>query len=138
MSTYMKVIVFINLALLIVFGWHFATVFGFLGTAPQTQSEFFIRLGVILIAYIASAIITAFMVLRKTGNAPLPDEREEIIELKTERVGVPVLYIGLIVVAWYAFMPLTAIQTANAILAAVCVSELSKICYGLFILKRAL
>ncbi len=136
MSTHFKMIVFLSLGLLMVFGWHFLTVFGFLGTAPVTQTDFFIRIGLIILVFIVISVITSIMVAKKDENAVLPDEREEKIELKADRVGAVSLYIGLMIVMWFVFTPLTPMQVANAILAVVCVTEIIKILYGLFLLKR--
>ena len=136
MSPHIKMVVYLSLALLAVFGWHFATVFGVLGDAPETRSEFFIRIGIIFIIFFISSIITSVLMAKKDENAPPPDEREEKIELIVERVGLVTMYIGLLVVMWFAFIPMTAMQIANAILAVICITELIKICYGLFILKR--
>jgi len=138
MSIHIKMVVVLSLGLLMVFGWHFLTVFGFLGTAPTTQTDFFIRIGLILLVFFVISIITAIMITRKEENAAQPDEREEKIELKTDRVGVLSLYIGLIIVMWFVFIPLTPMQVANAILAVVCVTEIIKILYGLFLLKRGI
>ena len=135
MSTHIKLVVFLSLGLLAVFGWHFATVFGFFGTAPQTQSEFFIRIGLIITAFITLSAIGSAMIARRDENAVLPDEREEKIELKADRVGVITLYLGLLVLMWFVFEPVTSMQVANAILGVVCISELIKIVYGLLLLK---
>lgn len=136
MSTHFKLIVFLSLGLLMAFGWHFSTVFGFLGTAPVTQADFFIRIGFIIFVFIVVSVITSIMVAKKDENAVLADEREEKIELKTDRIGAISLYIGLIIVMWFVFTPLAPMQVANAILAVVCVTEIIKILYGLFLLKR--
>jgi hypothetical protein len=135
MSTHFKTIVFLSVGLLMVFGWHFLTVFGFLGVAPATQTDFFIRIGSIIFGFIVVSSITTIMVGKKNSNAVFPDEREEKIELKAERLGVVSLYIGLIVVMWLVFTPLTPMQVANAILVVVCITEIIKISYGLFLLK---
>ena len=136
MSNYLKAIIFLSLGLLAVFGWHFGTVFGFFGTAPQTQSDFFIRLGFIIVAFLLSSVVTGIMMAKHDDDALTPDEREEKITLKADRVGSAVVYLGLLVVMWLVFLPMTPMQTANAILAVVYLSELIKIGYGLFILKR--
>jgi len=136
MSAHLKLIVFLSLGLLMAFGWHFSTVFGFLGAAPVTQSDFFIRIGSIVLVFIVISVVTSVMIAKKDENSVLPDEREEKIELKADRVGVGSLYIGLMMVMWFVFIPLTPMQVANAILAVVCVTEIIKILYGLFLLKR--
>ncbi len=135
MSTHIKMVVFLTLGLLVIFGWHFSTVFGFLGAAPITQSDFFIRIGSIVLVFFIASVITSMMVAKKDENAVMADEREEQIELKTERAGVISLYIGLMIVMWFVFTPLTSMQVANAILAVVCVTEIIKLLYGLFLLK---
>lgn len=136
MSAYTKMVVFLSLGLLAVFGWHFATVFGIIGTAPQTRGEFFLRLGVILVSFIVISAVTAGLIARKDRRAAVPDEREEKIELHTERVGLVSLYAGLLVVAWCVFIPLTPVQMANALLAAVCASEIIKLVYAMVVLRR--
>jgi len=136
MSTHFKLIVFLSLGLLMAFGWHFATIFGFLGTAPETQTEFFVRIGFIILVWFVISALTSILVAKKDENAVLPDEREEKIELKADRIGVVSLYMGLLIVMWLAFTPLTPMQVANAILAVVCITEIIKLLYGLHLLKR--
>ena len=139
MSHHVKMVVFLSLGLLTVFAWHFATVLGFFGNAPQTPNEFFIRLGIILIGFILASVITSILVIRRHNEAAsLPDERETIIELKSDRVGVLTLYLGLLVLLWFIFTPMTPMQIANGILAVVCFSETIKIAYALYILKRGI
>ncbi len=135
LSPYSKMVVYLSLGLLLVFAWHFSTVLGFVGTAPVTKSEFFIRLGVILVGFFVVSVIAAIKVGSSDERAALPDEREEKVELKSERFGLIMLYAGLLVVLWFAFTPLSPIQIANAVLAAVCVSELTKLIYALCLLK---
>ena len=105
---------------------------------PATQGEFFWRLGIILVGFFVVSVIFAMRVANWDETAALPDEREEKIELKAERVGVVVLYIGLLVVVWFAFSPLTPMQFANAVLAAVCAAELIKTSYALIIMNKRL
>ena len=136
MSPHIKSIVFLSIGLLAVFGWHFATVFGLFGNAPQTQGEFFTRIGVIFVGFFIISSITAAIVTNRTGLPPVPDERENKLLLKTERIGGTTLYLGLLLVLWLVFTPLAPMQVANAILAVVCVTELVKIIYGLVILNR--
>jgi len=138
MSPHIKMVVFLSLGLLAVFAWHFATVFGFIGSAPLTQGEFFIRIGGIFLGFLVASAITASLIAKSDETAVMPDEREEKIELECERVGVAVLYIGLLVVMWFAFTPMTPMQMANAVLAAVCISELIKILYAFFLLNKPL
>lgn len=136
MSPYVKAIVFLSLGLLVVFGWHFATVLGILGNPPQTRGEFFIRIGLIFFAFLVVSGISAALVSKHTEQPTEPDEREEIVLLKTERVGMVTVYAGLVLVAWMVFTPFTPMQMANALLALVCVTEFVKIVYGVAILKR--
>lgn len=136
MSPHIKSIVLLSIGLLAVFGWHFGTVFGFYGNAPQTQGDFFTRIGLIFIGFLVISAITAGIVAKRTGLPPVPDEREDKMLLKTERIGVTTLYAGLLLVSWLVFTPLTPIQVANAILAVVCVTEIVKITYGMMMLNR--
>ena len=136
MSPHIRSIVFLSLGLLLVFAWHFGTVFGFFGNAPATRGEFFIRVGVIFVIFLAISGITAVLVAKHTGFPPEPDEREERILLKTEQIGMATVYAGLLLLAWLVFTPFSPMQMANAILAVICVAELVKIVYGLAVLKR--
>lgn len=136
MSTHIKLIVFLSLGLLLVFAWHFATVFELFGTTPQTQDEFFLRLGIILAAFIFCSIATTQIIARRDEQALLPDEREEKIELKAERNGGAVTYLGLILLMWFVFEPMSPIQMANGILAVICVAELVKIGSGIYYLRK--
>lgn len=136
MSSYFKTLVFLCSGLLAVFGWHFATVLGLLGSAPQTRGEFFVRIGLILIGFLIVSVLSAVMVSKHSEREAVPDEREEEILLKTERIGVGTLYIGLLVIIWLVFSPLTPMQVANAVLAVICLSEFAKIVYGIIIHNR--
>lgn len=138
MSPYMKMVALLTFGLLLVFGWHFSTVFGWFGSAPATQGEFFIRIGVILGGFFVVSAVTASRIASGDERAAFPDEREEKAELKSERVGLLVLYAGMLVVMWLAFSPLTPMQIANCLLAVVCLSELIKVSYGLLLLRKAL
>jgi hypothetical protein len=129
---------FLTYGLLAVFAWHFGTVLGWFGTAPATPGEFFWRLGIILVGFFVVSVVTAIKVASGDETAAMPDEREEKIELRAERVGVIVLYLGLLVVVWLAFSPLTPMQFANAVLAAVCAAELIKMTYALVIMNKQL
>ncbi len=138
MSPYLRTIALLSVGLLAVFGWHFATVLGFFGNAPETRFDFFIRLGVIMIGFLVVSAIAAAVTARHKENAIMPDEREAIIVLKVERLGGLALYAGLLIVLWFAFSPMTPMQIANAILAVVCASEFIKLLYGMAIMNRPL
>lgn len=136
MSAHIKTVVSLSLGLLVVFVWHFSTVLGLLGTPPQTQIEFFIRIGVIFGAFLVVSAITAGMVAQHDEQALEPDEREEKAELRAERNGGIFVYFGMIVLMWFVFTPLTPMQTANALLAIMCLAEFVKIASGLIYLQR--
>jgi len=136
MSSHIKMVVFLSLGLLAVLVWHFGTVFGVFGEAPATQTEFFLRIGIIIVAFLIASAVVAAMVGSRDENAVLPDEREELIELKAERHGAIVIYLGLFCVMWLAFKPLTPMQIANAILGVMCLAEIVKIVSGLILLRR--
>jgi len=136
MSPHVRFVVFLSLGLSAVFAWHFATVLGIVGNAPQTRGEFFIRLGIIVVLFLICSAVIGVLMSKRDETAALPDEREHEIELKADRVGVAVIYIGLLMVMWFAFTPMSPMAVANAILAVVFASELIKLAYGVFILKR--
>jgi hypothetical protein len=136
MSVHIKFVVFLSLGLLLVFAWHFATVFGIVGSAPQTQGEFFIRFGIIVVVFVFFSITTSLIIARYDEQAILPDEREEKVELKAERNGGIVVYLGLILLMWLVFKPLSPMQMANSILAVMCTAELIKIGSGIYYLRR--
>jgi len=136
MSPRVRMIVGLSIGLLVIFGWHFATVFGIIGNAPQTRGEFFVRLGIIFVGFLIVSAIVAVLQDKRDGKLNMPDEREEAILLRTEQIGLNVVYAGLILVIWFSFTPMKPMQIANALLAVVCVSEISKLVYGLLVLKR--
>jgi len=136
MSARIRMIVGLSIGLLVIFGWHFATVFELIGTAPQTRNEFFIRLGIILVGFLVVSTVVAILQDKRDGKLNMPDEREEAILLRTEQVGLNVVYAGLLLVIWFSFTPMTPMQIANALLAVVCVSEIAKLVFGLVALKR--
>lgn len=131
MPSHTNLIIGLSAGLLIVFVWHFATVFGFIGSPPETRAEFFIRVGIIALAFLGTSAITAAIMANKTDTNLEPDEREEQIYLRAERVGSVVVYLGLILLMWIVFAPLTPMQTANAILGIVWIAEFVKLIAGI-------
>lgn len=136
MSSHLKMVIYLSLGLLAVFGWHFATVFGIIGTPPLTRTGFFIRFGVIVAAFVIASAVTAVLIARHDEDAVLPDEREEQIELRVERNGLLAMYGGAVCLMWFVFMPMTPMQVANALLGIMCFAELVKIASGLYFLHR--
>lgn len=136
MSTHIKMVIFLSLGLLLVFGWHFATVLGFFGSPPETQEEFFIRFGIIVATFFLFTIVTTQIIARRDEQAIMPDEREEKAELKAERNGGLVVYLGLLLLMWFVFKPMSPMQIANGILAVFCVAELVKIGSGIYYLRK--
>lgn len=138
MSPYQKMTLYLSIALFLAFGWHFGTVFGFFGAAPVTQGEFFLRIGSILGLFVVASFVTAVLVGRGDQRAVIPDEREEWIELRAQRSGVMTLYVGLLLLAWFAFSPMTPIGFVNGILAVVYVTEIVKVLTEVFYHHRGI
>lgn len=138
MSPYQKMTLYLSIALLLAFGWHFGTVLGLFGTAPLTQGAFFARIGAILGLFVAASFVTALVVGRAGPRAALPDEREEWIELRAQRSGVMTLYLGLLLLAWFAFSPMTPVGFANGLLAVVCVTEIVKVLTEIYYHRRGI
>lgn len=134
MSIHFKTIIFCSIGLLLLFTWHFATVFGIVGSAPQTRSEFFVRFSLFMAAFLISSIVS-FIFIAKKENGIKPDEREEQIGLRVERNSIFVLYAGMICLMWFVFIPMEPMQVANAILGIMCVAEAFKIATGLKYLR---
>lgn len=136
MSTYMKFIFGATSIMLLALGWHFGTVFGFWGMAPQTPIEFFVRLAVIVVGFIIISTVSAIMVASKDEDAIEPDEREATIVRKAERDGGYVASFGLCVIMWLVFRPLDPMALANIALAFLSLSELTKIASGAIYLRQ--
>jgi len=136
MSPRVRMIVGLSIVLLVIFGWHFATVFELVGKAPQTRGEFFMRLGIIFGGFWVSSMIIAVLQDKRDGKFNVPDEREEAILLRTEQIGLNVVYAGLLLVMWFSFTPMSPMQIANALLAVLCICEIAKLVYGLLVLRR--
>lgn len=134
MSNHLRTIVYCSTGLLLLFAWHFATVFGLFGSAPQTRSEFFVRFALFMTAFFISSIVS-FIFIAKKENAVKADEREEHILLNVERNSVMVLYAGMICLMWFVFKPMEPMQVANAILGIMCVADAFKIVTGLKYLR---
>jgi len=135
MSNHLKMVVYCSTGLLLLFAWHFATVFGILGSPPQSRSEFFVRIGIFVAAFLVSSIVSSVFIARKDETAILPDEREEQIELRVERYGLLVVYAGIVLLMWFVFTPMEPMQVANALLGILCISETAKIIIGLKYLR---
>ncbi|GAB5447737.1 hypothetical protein [Gymnodinialimonas sp.] len=137
MTAYLKTSNAVTIGFLIAMAWHFGTVFGLFGTAPSNQAEMFIRLGLIIGVTIAVLFATALTLQTKLQAPLLPDEREEKIERLSEAAGVMTIYIGLLILAWFAFAPLSPMQFVNGLLAVVTVTELVKLLFVLALHRRA-
>lgn len=139
MSNYIKMVIFLSSAFLLMFGWHFATVFGFLGSAPETRSEFFIRLGIMIGVFVVLSINSASLMLKKGNEDELdPDEREKIVELKAERNGSVFVMLSLIILMWFILQPMSPMAIANSILAILCIGEIIKLSTGLIYLRKGI
>lgn len=136
MSNYIKAIVGLAAVPLALISWHFGTVLGLFGSPPQTRNEFFVRLGVIVIAFIVSSLIVATRMARKEGESALePDEREELVGVKAERNGGWAISVGIIVLMWFVFQSPSPMAIANILLAILWVGELVKITTALAYLR---
>ena len=136
MSSFMKTMTLVSILFLLAIGWHFGTVFGLFGTAPETQAAFFMRIGTIVLGIFIISVVAAIRIAKRDGTPPMPDEREEKIELKAERNGVTAIYAGLLCLIWFSFAPMTPMQFANGILAVVCFTEIVKLLTAFFFLKK--
>ncbi|MEL6693623.1 MAG: hypothetical protein AAFQ12_11420 [Pseudomonadota bacterium] len=136
MSPSMSFTVWMSGLLLLPFGWHFGTVFDLWGTPPATRAEFFIRIAIIVVLFVIASIVIAIMTASRTGDEEFePDEREQIIVQKAERNGYYALSCGLVYIMWAVFEPMSAMDTANALLAIICFGEVVKIVSGLLYLR---
>jgi len=134
-SKSLKTIIFCSIGLLLLVAWHFATVFGIVGSPPETRAEFFVRIGLFMGAFLISSIVSFFFIALKDESEIEPDEREELIGLRVERQGILVIYAGLICLMWFVFIPMEPMQVANAILGVLWISEAFKVFVGLKLLR---
>lgn len=136
MSTHMKFVIGLSLLIFIPILWHFATVFGYMGTPVQTRGEFFLRMGVIAAAFIVLSVITSTIIASRLGSSEIePDEREWLIETRAERNGGWALMVGLVGLMWFAFTPMQPMDVANTALAILALGEAIKIVSGLLYLR---
>lgn len=117
--------------------WHFGTVFEFWGEAPKTQTELFVRIGIFVGFAIIGSIVTSILMAIATREDDFePDEREKQVIRKAELTGYYILAAGVVLVMWFVFKPMTPMQTANALLAAFAISEVTKVFAGFLFLAR--
>ncbi len=136
MSTHMKFVIGLSLLMFVPILWHFATVFGYMGTPLQTRGEFFLRMGLIAAGFVILSIISSVIISVRLGNSEIePDEREWLIETRSERNGGWFLMIGLIGLMWFAFTPMQPMDVANSALAILVAGEATKIISGLLYLR---
>lgn len=136
MSPSMNFTVWMSSFLLVPFGWHLGTVYGFWGAPPTTRTELFVRIGVIVVLFIIASIVLAIISASRAGeDAFEPDEREQQIIQKAERNGYFFLSAGLVYLMWVVFAPMSPMQIANAIIAITCLGEVVKIVSGLIYLR---
>lgn len=131
MSPAFRYTALITVLSLIPIGWHFGTVLGLWGTAPNTRTAFFIRTGILIGLGIVVSIIVSIVLAAASGDGEFePNEREKLILRKSELAGYYVLAAGVVLVMWFAFVPMTPMQIANALLAAFAISEAFKVVAG--------
>ena len=136
MSPNMSFTISASVLLLIPFGWHFGTVYGFWGAPPATREEFFVRIAIIVILFIVVSFVLAIISAVRAGDDEFePDEREAIVIQKAERNGYYALSTGLVFIMWIVFAPMSPMDIANALLATICLAEIVKILSGLFYLR---
>ncbi len=136
MSNHMKFVIGLSTLMFVPILWHFATVFGYFGEPPQTRGGFFLRIGLIAAGFIVVSAITASVIASRHGDDEVkPDEREWLIETRSERNGGWALMAGLIVLMWFAFAPMQPMDVANAALAIMATGEAVKIISGLVYLR---
>ena len=136
MSSSLRYTMVLSVLMFLPFGWHFGTVLGFWGDAPETRADLFWRLGIIVTAFIICSIIVAIVSasLNKDDDM-VPDEREDIVLQKAERNGYFALSSAIMLVIWFAFAPMNAMDVANALLLSVCFAEAVKIISGVIYLR---
>jgi hypothetical protein len=139
MSPSMNFTIWMSTVLLVPFGWHLGTVYGFWGVAPATRTELFVRIGIIVVLFIIASIVTAILSASRSGEDEFePDEREKQIIQKAERNGYFFLSCGLVYLMWVVFAPMSPMQIANAIIVIMCLGEVVKIVSGLVYLRTGL
>ncbi len=136
MTAYLKTSNAVTVGFLIAMAWHFGTVFGLFGFAPTGQAEMFVRLAIIIGIAMGAAFVAAWTLQKQLGAPLLPDEREEKIERVSEGMGTCMLYLGLLVLAWMAFAPLSPMQFVNGLLAVVAITELLKLLIVFYLHRR--
>lgn len=136
MSTHMRFVLGLSFLMFVPVLWHFATVFGYFGDAPDTRTEFFLRVGIIAGGFILLSVVTATIVSARAGkNAIEPDERERLIEIRAERNGGWILMAGLVGLMWFAFAPMEPMDVANFALAVLAIGEAIKLVSGVIYLR---
>jgi len=113
--------------LLLAIGWHFGTVLGLFGSAPQTPEAFFWRIGSFTLAFIVAVIVISIWRSLVDEVELEADEREQKVIDKSEKIAGVVLAIGVVNLVWLAFQPLTPMQTANFALASLCLAEMARL-----------
>jgi len=95
------------------------------------------RLGVIIALTVIANIVISILLASTAGDDEFqPDEREKQILQKAELGGYYLLAAGVLLTMWFVFMPLTPMQTANALLGSFALSEIFKIFVGVYFLRR--
>lgn len=136
MSNLLKIAIFVSFGFLALLGWHFGTVLGLFGTAPETSAALFFRVALIVVATFCVSAGAAIYFAKRDGVLLEPDEREEGIELRSERNGAIAIYGGLLCLIWFLSTPMTHMQIANGILLVVAFTEVVKLLTVFYFYKR--
>ncbi len=137
MSPAMRFTTIVTLISFIPIGWHFGTVFELWGSAPETRTDFFIRIGIIIVGSIIGSIVGAIAMAIASGKDEFePDEREKLVLRRAELFGYYFLAACICFLMWHVFDPMTPMQIANALLGAFALSEIVKLVAGFALLRR--
>ncbi|WP_417449909.1 hypothetical protein [Kordiimonas sp.] len=127
-------------ATIVVFGWYFMNAFAMMQAGATSVGEFgpamWVMIGVYVAALIATTVISAIMSRNEGEEMGEVDERDEIIEARSERVGSYVQATGLFGILVLVMFEYSTFTIAHAILALMALSTIISFSIRLYLYRK--
>lgn len=127
-------------ATIVVFGWYFMNAFAMMQAGATSVREFgptmWVMIGVYVAALIATTVISAIMSRNEGDEMGEVDERDEMIEARSERIGSYVQATGLFGILVLVMFEYSTFIIAHAILALMALSTIISFSMRLYLYRK--
>lgn len=128
------------IATIVVFGWYFIEAAGLMAAGTTSVDDFslsmWVMLGLYIAMIIAATIISAIMSRDEGDEMGEVDERDEMIEARSERIGSYIQGAGLFGILVLVTLEYSTFIVAHAILALMAVSTITTFSLRFYLYRR--